>query len=345
MRRVGGTDAPIFVVGTMRSGSTLLRLMLDAHPDVSIGPETGFMRSVEGIIATHPSWYEAYGLTLPDLEARIGTFYDTIFRDHARALGRSRWGEKTPLHVWHLERMARCFPDGRFVAIVRHAGGMSTSLFKWRRDFTTQLHDWVSENHEILRRVPMLGDRVCLVRYEDLLADPARVLRELLRFLGLPWSGDVLRHHDVHVARGNTAVTDGGTRPADPIDPGRAWRWRERLDDATRAQVVAVAGETLRWFGYEPDGCELHPIGAGAIVTADQLLTRLRVHPLALVAPTGGARPDEDIAAQLKAAQAELTHLRRQRTVRTARALSMAMHARSTGELRMSWRLLTGKPV
>src|SRR5262249_22544822 len=93
---VSSTDGPIFVVGTMRSGSTLLRLVLDAHPDVAIGMETGFMRAADGII-TVPGflfgerWYERQGLTLADLEGRIAAFYDGIFRDHAHAMGRARW--------------------------------------------------------------------------------------------------------------------------------------------------------------------------------------------------------------------------------------------------------------
>jgi Sulfotransferase family len=347
---VGGTGAPIFVVGTMRSGSTLLRLVLDAHPDVAIGMETGFMRSLEGVI-TVPGflfgdrWYERHGLTLPELEARIAAFYDEIFRNHAESLGRSRWGEKTPFHVWHLQRMARCFPDARFVAIVRHAGGAATSLYEWRHDFATQLHDWVSENHEILRRLPDLDDRVCLVRYEDLLAEPGAVLHELLAFLDLPWSDDVLHHDAVQAARGNTAPVEGGTRPAEPIDPARAWNWRDKLDDAARAQVETIAGETLRWFGYEADGCELRAVGSGAITLGAELRARLAAEPLELAPPTGGARSDDDLAHELDVARDELTRLRRQRSVRAARALSMAVRARSTADLRTSWRLLTGKPV
>ncbi|MCU1429180.1 MAG: sulfotransferase protein [Actinomycetia bacterium] len=351
---MGGTDGPdfgpIFIVGTMRSGSTLLRLVLDAHPDLAIGVETGFMRSVDGII-TVPGflfgdrWYERHGLALSDLEARIAAFYDAIFRDHAHALGRARWGEKTPFHVWHLERMARLFPDARFVVIVRHAGGAATSLYEWRHDFTTQLHDWVSENHEILRRAPALGDRLCLLRYEDLLTDPRGVLQELLPFAGLSWSDDVLRHHEVHAARGNVEPVEGGSEPTRPIDPARAWGWREKLDAPARAQVEAIAGETLRWFGYEADGETLAPIGAHALTSAAELTARLVSQPLALAAPTGGARSNDDLTAQLDAAQAELTRLRRQRSVRVARALSMATRSRSTADLRASWRLLTDKPV
>src|SRR3954463_2695033 len=94
---------PIFVVGTMRSGSTLFRLVLDAHPHIAIPEETGFMGA---LAATKQipgwrhgrGWFERIGWSEAEFDARLRDFYSGLFERHARSQGKQRWGEKTPMH-------------------------------------------------------------------------------------------------------------------------------------------------------------------------------------------------------------------------------------------------------
>src|SRR4051812_14191814 len=104
-------EPPIFVVGSMRSGSTLFRLILDAHPRISIGEETGFMGGLAA--AKHiPSWlhgdgwYERLGWSEEEFDARLREFYSGLFERHASAGEKQRWGEKTPFHSAHIAEMA-----------------------------------------------------------------------------------------------------------------------------------------------------------------------------------------------------------------------------------------------
>src|SRR3712207_3421550 len=250
---------PIFVVGTMRSGSTLFRLILDAHPSIAVSEETGF---VGGLVAAKniPSWihgrgwYERLGFTEQEFDARLRDFYAGMFERYAASQGKQRWGEKTPFHSRHIPEMAAVFPDSVFVGIVRHPGAVVHSLVE---KFHYELHDavdyWVTTNTEILRRgLELEDDRFALLRYEDLVEHPEETLRELIGFLDEPWSDDVLRHHDVQAARGTPRVSVGSTRTRDAISTDLAHRWADSLSEDGKQVLDSVAGPLARFLGYEP---------------------------------------------------------------------------------------------
>src|SRR3954453_22692811 len=217
-------EGPVFIVGTMRSGSTLFRLILDAHPRIAISEETGFMGGLAA--AKHipnwrhgQNWFERLGYSEQEFDARVREFYSGMFERHAHSQGKKRWGEKTPFHSRHIAQMARVFPDSVFVGIVRHPGAVVHSL---TRKFHYGIEDatayWDSTNKEILRRgLELGGDRFALVRYEDLVLHPEETLRELVDWLGEPWSDDLLRHANVQAARGAPRISAGNTRTRDPI--------------------------------------------------------------------------------------------------------------------------------
>src|SRR3954470_340371 len=252
-------ERPIFVVGSMRSGSTLFRLILDAHPRIAISEETGFMGGLAA--AKHipnwrhgRNWYERLGFSEQEFDARLREFYAGLFERHALAQGKQRWGEKTPFHSRHIAEMATVFPDAVFVGIVRHPGAVVHSLM---RKFHYGAEDaaayWDSTNREILRRGLELGEqRFALLRYEDLVQHPEETLHDLVDFLGEPWSDDLLRHQEIQAARGTPRVSAGKTGTRDPITTDLAHRWADGLPPADRELLDAVAGPLARFLGYEP---------------------------------------------------------------------------------------------
>ena len=131
--------APIFVIGTGRSGTTLLRLMLNAHPRIYLTHEASFNvgssfipRGLSG-----SDWLDLYlrsfsfaWLKLDPEEVRrelpaefprseLPRAFQAVMRCKARQFGRPRYGDKTPFHSSHLKRIFRDFPDARVVHIVR----------------------------------------------------------------------------------------------------------------------------------------------------------------------------------------------------------------------------------
>jgi hypothetical protein len=222
---------PIFVVGSMRSGSTMLRLILDSHPHVAIGPETGFMSGVAAVKEVPlwkwgKGWYERLDWSEEEIDERLRDFYGGIFQRYAEGRGKRRWGEKTPFHTGYIDEMARVFPDAVFVGIVRHPGAVGMSL---RKNFNYSWPDavghWQSSNLELLRGGSKLGTRFRLLRYEDLVEHGEAVLRELMVHVGEPWHPNLMEHHRVQRAQGAPRAVEGSTISRDPIDPRRAGRW------------------------------------------------------------------------------------------------------------------------
>jgi hypothetical protein len=258
---------PFFILGSQGSGSTMLRLMLDAHPRLAVPAETGVMR----LVTAHRwvpfwefggEWHERLGLSGEQLDRRLGDFYGGLFADYAERAGKIRWGEKTPYHVWHVDDIRRLFPDAVFVGIVRHPlGAIGSIARRFDRRIPRATMHWVGSTREIVRQAAALGDGFALLRYEELTREPEPVMRALLDWLGEPWSPAVLRHHEG--AAGRPQVAEGGTRTADAVDAGRIDRWRRWLNDETRDAVLARTGEWARFLGYGADPSDpLEPFGS-----------------------------------------------------------------------------------
>ena len=272
--------APFFILGSQGSGSTLLRLMLDAHPALAIPPETGFLR----LVMAHDwvpfwefgdRWHKRLGLTDEDRDRRLADFYGGMFDDYAKAHGAQRWGEKTPYHVWHIDEARRLFPDAAFLAIVRHPYGAIASMSRrFDRDLTKALDHWVGTTREIIRRADDLGDSLALLRYEELTRSPEAVLRPTLDWLGEPWDEQVLSHHEV--SRG-PKVVEGGTRTDESVDPSRIDRWRRWLDEPTRAEIDAATRGWAELLGYGADPSEpLRPLGVREVIAVGTEVAGLR---------------------------------------------------------------------
>ena len=244
--------APIFILGTMRSGTTLMRVILNRHPHIEIGPESGFMRSVQSI-KTVPnwkfgkSWYERFGLSEADLNHRIRKFYGEIFLEHANTMGKRRWGEKTPFHRFDMLEISQIFPDALFLVMLRHAGAVCMSLKKWEYDLESSVKDWVQSYRRMSGVTRRLGeDRVFWCRYECLLSRPEATLASVMKFLGEPFVDALLAPR-----RGPDQVLEGGTRTGDEIDVSRIDRWLAEISPAEQQVVETLAGATLESFGYQ----------------------------------------------------------------------------------------------
>ena len=353
------TQGPIFVVGSMRSGSTLLRLILDSHPDIAIPPETGFMGAVAATKAIPnwqfgDQWFGRLGWSEDELDVRIREFYAPMFERYAAQQGKRRWGEKTPFHTSHIPAMAAIFPDAVFVGVVRHAGGVATSL---RKTFHYTLGDalsyWAATNLEMVRSATALGDRFVLCRYEELVRETEPVLRELLEWLDEDWSDSVLMHHAVQKERRTPRAAEGATSTRDPVDPARADRWRSALSLADQSAIDAYADQ-LGFFGYDSRTSELACIasqgdrgsrwlasGGDLRQRRGQWADRLDFEPPPPPVMPGAS--EHDLVARLQRAESALARTRSRTSVRVADGLRKVQHGRSWRDLRDAIRLIRGE--
>ena len=244
-------ERPIFVIGSMGSGTTLLRLMLDSHPNIMIAQETGFLRAVMAQYYIPfwkfvGEWLSRIGMTEAELDESCRTFYDDIFSQAAAKRGATRWGDKTPYHVHHMDLAARVFPDAQFIATVRHPGAVANSVGRFKWDWNKGVEHWTHSNQNMVDAGIKLGDRFHLIRYEDLVTDTEPVLREVLDFLQEPWKDEVMAHHEVQ----GGGVAEGGTKSSDPVDTARMSKWRSAVTDKQLQRLVKRADSQARIFGY-----------------------------------------------------------------------------------------------
>jgi hypothetical protein len=291
LRRGRGQGLPPapFIVGVPRSGTTLLRLMLDAHPDLAIPAETGF-GLIPGVLppgadrdllahtllAQH-SWQDL-GIGEDELRAAlaavepwsVGDGLRAVFRIYAAHQGKPRWGDKTPTHTRAMDAIARVLPEARFVHLIRDGRDVAASV----RDLSFAPGDGSIEAIAADWRDTIVHARTLAgtlrhyreLRYERLLTDPGAELRPLCAFLELDFDPAMLRHHER--ARERMAelpageVSDGRVLTHEqrvashvlvfqPPDASRAGRWRAALSAGEVARFEAVAGDLLGELGYE----------------------------------------------------------------------------------------------
>lgn len=208
------------IVGAPRSGTTLLRFMLDAHPGLAIPPETGFLPSVaelpepvqpdglHSLITSYhpdlPGWndfgisadvyrHQLYGLRPFSASEGVREFYRLYAADH----GKSRYGDKTPTYCQHMPALQNLLPEAHFIHIIRDGRDVALSLrnmwFGPGRDMTTLGAYW-SGLVQTARTVAASLRRYLEVRYEALIHDPEGELRTICAFLHLDFDGRMLRY-------------------------------------------------------------------------------------------------------------------------------------------------------
>ena len=212
------------VVGAPRSGTTLLRFMLDAHRDVAIPPESGFLvpcaelaargavsceefhRTVTGYPADAPGWADFQidaGLFL----AALGTLEPftvtegvrLFYRMYASRFGKPRWGDKTPLYCLHLPSIEAILPEAHFLHIIRDGRDVALSQrplwFAPGRDIETLAAHW-RQCVTTCRNDAVRCSHYMEVRYKQLVEDPPGVLGKICRFLDLDFDDRMLRYYE-----------------------------------------------------------------------------------------------------------------------------------------------------
>jgi len=173
-----------------------------------------------------------------DAAGGMRDFVRALFDEHCRIDEKPRWVNKTPAYVQMLPMLHALFPDMRFIHCVRDGRDVACSVLTrpWGPRTYEEAARWWSRKVLAGRAWAARNPERCLeVRYEDLLAHPARTLQAMIDFAGEEGdAGELLEAY-----RGATAR-----------DPSRSGRWRAAFDDSDRGRFGEVAGELLGALGY-----------------------------------------------------------------------------------------------
>jgi hypothetical protein len=281
--------APIFIVGANRSGTTLLRLLLNAHSAVAIPDEINYFYGFDWTVSYHnwrtpslsPDAYEAFvdrflaanapnvpGLDGPALREKILSRpanlrrpYRLLLQGWADLHDKARWGEKTPGNIYHADLLRDMFPDALFVHVVRDPRGGVASMNRvsfFPDDAVLNAlnrHKVMTHGRAFLHRSIPSRQRT-EVRYEDLVSAPRETLRRLCRFLDLPYEDQMLRFHvDAERFMTEAASSSFNAAATTPITREHAGRWRTDLSADEIASVELLCAREMAEFDYP----RLHP--------------------------------------------------------------------------------------
>jgi hypothetical protein len=243
---------PIFIVGCQRSGTTLLRLILDAHPRLSVGPESRFLDDLAKVTGEEWDRIEPYGFPKSYFHDKFAQLFHDFQMDYAQRRGKARWGDKSPRLTEHVDFLDELFPNCQVIHVIRDGRDVVTS-HRERWGYASAYKataKWQRYIDAARAAGKALGPgRFTEVRYEALVADPEPELRRILDFLGEPWDVAVLHHdtapHDV------TAGYQQRRAPATgPIERGRVGTHRLRLDPVLRLLLRVRSRRAWRNLDY-----------------------------------------------------------------------------------------------
>jgi hypothetical protein len=264
-------DFPFFVVGSARSGTTMLRLMLNAHPEVAVPPESRFIvdlyRGSDEVdvptLLTELEQYTrftAWELPIEAVRRELDdvsrpSFPDVmraVYRAYARLQGKSRWGDKTPRYVENLDLLAHLFPDARFIHLIRDGRNVALSYADvpfGPKTIAAAADLWARRVKAGMAVGRRLAHRYIEMRYEDLVEDAAGEIKSLCEFLELEFDPGMLDYTErAREAVLPRAAIYNPNVTREPISNVRSW---ETGMSSYRIEVFeAVAGPVLSDLGY-----------------------------------------------------------------------------------------------
>lgn len=285
-------NAPIFIVGANRSGTTLLRLMLNAHSRIAIPEETAYFKSGLGnmpierwhshdlseadyrtfvleILDSNPILFDV--LSRPALEQELLNSSQRDLRRPlahtlerwAQAQGKARWGEKTPGNLFFADVILAMFPDAHFIHLTRDPRAGVASMQKvdffpnsvYFNALSRRKHARVA--HTMQDLIP--EDQWMTIRYEDLVSDPAPTLRRLCIFLEEKFESSMLQfYRDSAQYMKDEAASSFNVAATRPVTSERTEKWREELSPREVAIIESICASEMQEYGYRPSGS---PVG------------------------------------------------------------------------------------
>jgi tetratricopeptide (TPR) repeat protein len=251
--------SPIFIVAFPRSGTTLLELTLDAHPDLVSMDEQPFVQAaLDDLLATGVRYPEELGrLTQSQLDAVRSRYWERAHRKVVLTPGQ-RLVDKNPLNLMRLPVIRRLFPNARIVLAVRHPCDVLLSCFMQHfraPDFALLCRDLESLATGFRRtfdfwyaQAQLLQPAVREVRYETFVADFPAQTRALLEFLDVPWNDAVLAPATRAQEKGYIS-TPSYSQVVQPVNQKSVGRWKAYAT-ALRPIMDQVQPYLERW-GYE----------------------------------------------------------------------------------------------
>jgi len=277
------SDNIFFIVGTSRSGSTLLQSMLNSHDKITIPPETHFFYSCERI---HEKYYKAecekrFRNELIEFwcreKTRIGDLqlcenrlkesaeklelhkpidlYNLHLTLYRKIRGKNIIGEKTPKHILHAKEILKAFPNAKIISLFRDPRAVAHSekcvQFGSPSVFITskRWRKYVKMHHQLRRELS--DEQYISLRYCDLVKNPKSELERVCRCLGVDFNVSMLNYHQREEKGFADREKSWKNETLEPLKKDKNSEWAEALTDSEVAIIEATAGSYLMSMKYK----------------------------------------------------------------------------------------------
>jgi hypothetical protein len=238
-------ESPVFVLSSVRSGSTLLRVLLNSHSRIR-APHEMHLRTLH-VQMSRDFTAEAMKALELDKQELEHVLWDRVLHLELVRSGKDVIVDKTPANTLIWPRLHRCWPQARYILLLRHPGAIIASLTSRRTD-----PDHEAIRAEVLEYAEKLEEArqnldVHVVRYEELTAEPERTTRDLCDHLGVPWERGMLDYGDKdhgtfrpQLGDWSSTLKSGRIQRARPADPTAGLP--PRLEELAEAWGYPVTG-------------------------------------------------------------------------------------------------------
>ncbi|WP_071590739.1 sulfotransferase [Synechococcus sp. PCC 7336] len=275
-------NTPFFIVGSDRSGTTMLRLMLNMHSRLRIPRESWFIpelmdsfsidrpltpqevKDAFQLIANHRRWQE-WEISNDELMAvltnlnqpTLSELIDAIFRHCSNPLGKPRWGDKTPKYVHEVLRLHELFPNAKFIHVIRDGRDVCLSLggVGWYGHSIEDIANYWS--HSVTSGISAgneLGGKYYLqINYEDLVLKTEAMLKNICHFLGEHYEPELNHFYlkssgEISPWEKENSIHSKVSRPPSPSDINR---WKTAMSKVHLAIFEAYAGSAMDTVGQK----------------------------------------------------------------------------------------------
>ncbi len=265
-------STPVIIGGCARSGTTLIRVMIDSHKNIYCGPETGLLYTktlnptkIKKISNQLEIPYKELVKMKQNSVSNI-QFIEMVFNSLQKQAGKKRWGEKSPMNILAIDRIFKYFPKTQFIHIIRDGRDTSCSLRHFPKhkvvdgeiielDTNNPLKEcierWV---HDVQEGIKWRGDpRYYEIKYEDLIRNPEETIRHTLSFLKEPWDENILNYYKIKSPTRKKEKMPKNIKARKPIDQSSYERWRNEYNEHDKELFKKIAGELLIELKYEKD--------------------------------------------------------------------------------------------
>lgn len=261
-------DMPlIFIGGVPRSGTTLMRAMLDAHPDVRCGEET---RIIPRILAMRQAWsrsgseklrLDEAGVTDQVMDSAVQAFLLEIIAKHGEPA--KLLCNKDPFTLKSSVYLSKLFPNSKFLLMIRDGRASVHSMITRKitiagfdlNSYRDCLTKWSKTIEIMYAQCLEVGERKCLpVYYEQLVLHPKQTMQVIIDFLGIPWDDAVLHHEELIGKPGGVSlskVEKSTDQVMKPVNLEALSKWVGKIPTDILEDMPRLAPMLAR-LGYDP---------------------------------------------------------------------------------------------